>query len=160
MKTLTQLIKNKKLDYANPNITIKNFPMPDSHVDVEYELVHFDRYISSEDAITELSRDGWRPATVYDLLGWPDWNGTDWVVAIGSVAEVYGNRGVPYLDRGGSRRRLFLGWFGSDWLASVRFLRVRTLPLGEGAFENETLGDLEKAIEKVKEAGYVIYKEI
>jgi hypothetical protein len=158
MKTLQQLIQEKNFDYVNSNITDTLFPIPTMEEEVEYDLVHLNKYISSEDAIKELSKDGWRPATLYDLLKY-DWNGTDWVVALGSVAGVGGIRLVPCLFRRGSERRLNLSWFRGGWGSICRFLRVRTLPLKSS--ENQALGHseiltLEKAIDFIKTLGWTI----
>lgn len=46
----------------------------DTEEDVEYEEVNFNRVISEHEIINELSKDGWRPATVYELIRYiPEW---------------------------------------------------------------------------------------
>jgi len=122
-KSLKKLIEAGKFDYVNPKITEENFPPQE--VGTEFELVHFDRNISSEDAVKELSKDGWRPANAYDLLSWKDWNGKHTVVALGSVAEVPGGRRVLCLCEGRLGRGLYLGWWDGVWSADSRFLKVR-----------------------------------
>ncbi len=52
-------------------------------------------------------------------------SGMDGVSHKGSVAEVNGNRNVPCLNEGGSKRNLDLNWFDNDWNANYRFLAVR-----------------------------------
>jgi hypothetical protein len=47
------------------------------------------------------------------------------VVALGSVAEVRGERNVPDLYRRGAERDLNLSWLDGDWIGSCRFLAVR-----------------------------------
>ena len=42
-----------------------------------------------------------------------------------SVAEVRGNRNVPYLWNDDSRRYLHLSWFDDRWNGNYRFLAVR-----------------------------------
>jgi hypothetical protein len=164
---LSSLIKKQKFDWVNSDITDSLFETP-KEISSDYELCHFDRYISSEDAIKEMEKDGYRPANAWELLSWKDWNGTDTtdtVVALGSVGEVVGIRCVPCIDGGGSGRSLYLYWFDDDWFASCRFLRVRNSSLKSSDTKNKALGNLdsltlESAISKVKEAGYKIYKEI
>lgn len=124
-KSLEKMIQEGSFDYVNPHITEGNFPAPKDGGDVAFDLWRSDRAMSSEDAMRGMSEDGWRPASVYELLEWDGWNGIDTIVALGSVAEIDGGRRVPYLDEGGSGRRLYLYWIGADWGASCRFLRVR-----------------------------------
>lgn len=127
----------KRFDYVNsdiePNFTIEE---PRSR---EYKLYHFDRYISSEDAVKEMGKDGYAPATLGELLSWKDWNESDWVVALGSVAEVSGDRRVPCLGGSGSGRGLRLSWWGRGWDRYGRFLAVRTESLGTQESPLETL---------------------
>lgn len=154
-ESLKQLIEDKKFDYVNSDITDELFPVPTIKENVEYELVHFNKDISSEDAITELSKGGWRPATIYDLLNWTEWNDKDWVVALGSVAEVVGFRHVSCLGKDGSERNLDLGWFDDVvWGSGCRFLRVRNLDSKKVSTSDTqalgTLDTLEKAVDFIK----------
>lgn len=121
--SLKNLIIKGKFDYVNPDITEELFPLP-AEISNEYKLFHFDRYISSEDAITEMNKEGYRPAHIYELLSY-DWNGEDLVIALGSVGEVSGRRSVVCLSRHGSERGLRLSWWVGDWDADYRFLGVR-----------------------------------
>lgn len=77
MKTIKQLIKKHNFNWVNPNITEENFPVQERKGKVEYKLFHFDCDISSEDAIKEMAREGYEPATITDLLTWGEWNGKD-----------------------------------------------------------------------------------
>lgn len=156
---LSSLIKTKKLDWVNPNIKDNLFEIP-NEICNDFKLYHFDRNISSEDVIKEITKDGFRPANSWELLLWPSWNDNNWVIALGSVARVDGVRGAPFLSGDGSGRGLYLGWFGSGWGASCRFLAVRNSPsesssLGSGSLD--TL-NLDAAIKIVKEAGYQVSK--
>lgn len=125
---LSSLIKPLKFDWVNSDITDTLFKQP-KEVSSDYKLFNFDRYISSEDALKEMEKEGYRPANVWELLGYAKngWNNRDWVVALGSVGEVHGSRHVPALDRDGSKRRLDLRWFDGGWRADYRFLAVRNL---------------------------------
>ena len=55
-----------------------------------------------------MAKDGYHPATAWDLLTWKEWNGTDFVAALGSVGKVGGGLSVPYLLGYGSGRNLYL----------------------------------------------------
>ncbi len=130
MKTprLNSLIKKWKFNYVNSSINDKLFLPPEEVSDnIEYKLFSFNKIISSEEVIKEIKKEGFNPANIYELLLWKNWNNNDWVIALGSVTEVYGDRGVPYLDGHDSERRLSLSWFGDGWNAHYRFLGVRNL---------------------------------
>mgnify|MGYP001566810542 CR=1 FL=1 len=119
-----------KYDYANDNITEKNFPTTrKGTAKLDIVLVHLNRDISSEDAIKELDKLGLRPAELHELLAfgakYPDEQRKYPIVALGSVWRYLFGRNVPYLwlDDGG--RRLGLLWFGPGWRAYYRFAGVR-----------------------------------
>jgi len=122
--SLKSLIKKGNFQYVNSDITPENFPAPKT-LREDYKLYHFNEYISSEDAIKKMEKDGYSAANVYELLSWKEWNGTDWVVALGSVAQVRGSRIVAYLDWDDSSRELFLFGFDGVWNDRCRFLAVR-----------------------------------
>lgn len=155
MNILTQL--TKKFDYVNSNITSKNFPQP-AALRAGYRLYHFDRDISSDAAIAEMKKEGYEPATLYELIEWSDLNEDDPVIGLGSSCEVDGSVHVPYLLGGISGCGLRLRWRADGWPTRCRFLAVRPSSL-----DTETIEDpdfLTLAIEQVKAAGYVIYKQI
>lgn len=157
---LSKLIKDHKFDWVNSDITDNLFPEPET-ISSDFKLYHFNRYISSEDAIKEMESDGYRPANAWELLSWKEWNKTDLVVALGSVGEVDGCRRVLYLSRGVSGRGLSLDWWDGGWTARCRFLGVRNLSSDTRASESspsDTL-TLEAAIAKVKSEGYKVIKE-
>ncbi len=160
MKTLSDLIAEKKLDWVNPDIE-KHFTATAVPEDTEYKLFHFDRDISSKDAIEEIKHAGWRAANISELLSWCDWNWKDLVVALGSVAEVRGDRSVPVLYEDDSERFLYLDWFGGYWAARYRFLAVRNsrVPGTSDSSPSDSLTlELEEAIRKCKAAGYQVIK--
>jgi hypothetical protein len=123
---LKTLIAAGKFGYVNDNITPENFPP--QPIRGEVIIKHFDRYITGEDAIKEMEKEGLEPANIYELLQYAKngWNGTDWVVALGS-SWVYsdGDRGVPCLDRWDAERDLYLYWFEDEWARHCRFAAVR-----------------------------------
>ncbi len=125
MKTLKQLIKDLKLDYVNPDMTEINFPKPDKIEEIS-KIFHFDKYMILEEIISEMDKEGFRPANVYELLSWKDWSGEDLVIALGSVWQSrYGDRYVPYLLRNGSERKLHLYLHARRWNGHCRFAAVR-----------------------------------
>jgi hypothetical protein len=122
MKTLKQLTTS--FDYVNPSITEDKFPLT-KREHKGYKLFHFDRYISSEDVVAEMAKEGYAPANLLELLSWKDWNGKDRVGGLGSVGEVLGGRGVPCLDGGDSGRGLSRDNWDGGWDSGYRFLAVR-----------------------------------
>lgn len=128
--SLAEMIRVGSYDWVNVNIKEANFPMPEGFtLGTEPKLYHFNRSISSENAIEEMKKDGFRPATIWDLLDYgaknPELQRLFPMVALGSVEEVGGNRSVACLYGGGAKRYLSLGWFVIDWGDDHRFLAVR-----------------------------------
>lgn len=164
MKTklsLQTLIKSLKFDWVNSDITKELFPAP-KDLRTDFKLYHFDKLISSEDAIIEMQKDGYAPANIYELLEYAkaSWNNNDLIVALGTASEVDGDCHVPSLDGDGSERDLDLSWWVGGWSSRFRFLAVRNSETGtleSGPLDTLTL---ESAIEMVKKGGYVIYKLI
>ncbi|HEY4476338.1 MAG TPA: hypothetical protein VI954_02465, partial [Candidatus Paceibacterota bacterium] len=95
------------------------------------ELVQFNRYISTDEALRELDKVGMRPAELHELLAfgekYPDVQREFPIVALGSVwDDQIGYRCfVPYLHGNGLGRRLFLNWVEGDWREFYRFAAVR-----------------------------------
>lgn len=161
---LNNLIKDRKFDWVSSDIEKAKWNTEE--IGSDYKLFHFDRYISSEDAIKEMEKEGYRAANIHELLLWKDWNDKDLVVALGSVARVGGRRRVSCLGGSASGRGLGLGCWDGGWGAFYRFLAVRNLSSGTPARlegvevdfgTSETL-TLESAIKMVKEAGYQVSK--
>ncbi len=151
MKTLKQLIKSKNFDWVNSNIIEDNFPLQTIRSS-DYKLFHFDRYISSDNVIKEMEKEGYTPVNIYELLSWKDWNNEYLILSLGSSCEVDGSVRVPCLDGVGSKRRLSLHWRLVDWDALCRFLGVRTLSLTEksvlGNFDSVSLESRVTALEE------------
>lgn len=134
-RTLEEMIAAGKYDWKNDDITSKNFPITGTGKDEwEFELVHPNRDISTTDAQKETAKGSdpanpWMDAKIEHLLAYgeafPETQRKFPIVALGSVAEVDGDRYVPYLREDASERDLSLRWIGRAWNSRFRFLRVR-----------------------------------
>jgi len=125
-------VRAGRYDWANSDdINSRNFPTKrKGTAEVEVELVHFNRGISTDEALGELDRMGYRPAEVHELLAfgqkYPEVQREFPVVAPGSAwQDRFGSRVVPYLYRDGSKRILNLDWIEGDWDEVCRFAVVR-----------------------------------
>ncbi|MEK7520415.1 MAG: hypothetical protein AAB581_04220 [Patescibacteria group bacterium] len=128
--SLTDMIAAGHYDWVNDDITAEHFPVKGKGAaELAVELVHFDRSISSGDAVKEMEKMGLRPATHEELLAfgakYPDIQREFPIVALGSSAQIHGRRFVLFLFRYGSERFLSLFWWDSFWGADYRFLGVR-----------------------------------
>lgn len=128
--TLEQMIANGKYNWKNDDITSKKYPIADKTKRTAHmELFHFDRDISSEKAVKEMEKAGFRPATIEELLtlgeNQPELQRQFPIIALGSVAGFSFGRSVPYLGSGGGDRNLGLNYWAGGWNADVRFLGVR-----------------------------------
>ena len=126
MKPLSKLIKDAKLDYVNKDITEENFPATSDVTD--FELLIYEKTMTTKEALADMESKNLRPATMYELVTYANsgWNGTDWVVALGSVwTDRYGYRYVGCLSGYSGVRGLYLYWFDFRWPAFYRFLAVR-----------------------------------
>ncbi len=124
-------VKLGRYDWANSDITSKHFPTQRTGTaQIEVRLVHFDRVISTDDALRELDRMGLRPAELHELLTLgathPNLQRKFPVIALGSVwQDSHDDRYCAFLDRNGSKRNLNLNWIENDWNENCRFAAVR-----------------------------------
>jgi hypothetical protein len=128
--TLNQMIALGKYDWVNPDITADRFPIKgEGKKKKVVELVHFNRDISSENAVKELKKMGLRPATIEELLAfgakYPEIQRKFLVISLGSSCELGGRRSVACLRRLGSGRGLNLSFWDGVWGGHYRFLGVR-----------------------------------
>jgi hypothetical protein len=128
--TLEQMIAAGGYDWVNDNITAKRFPLSGKgRHEMVAELIPFNRGISSEEAVVELDKMGFRPGTVEELLAFgaafPETQRKFPILALGSPCGVGGDRLVAYLRGHDARRRLDLLWWDSRWIDYCRFLAVR-----------------------------------
>ena len=123
-------IKRGNYGWRNSDLTEKKFPVTADQVgEWEWKLFHFNRSISSEDAIRLIQEDGFEPAQTGHILTFgetfPKEQRKYPIIGLGSVAEVSLGRCVPELWDGRGRRKLGLYWFDRDWSGYYRFLGVR-----------------------------------
>lgn len=130
-RDLGQMIAAGKYDWTDNDITADNFPVKgEGRQEREVALFHFNRVISSNDAIKEMASAGYRPATIEELLALgqvqPELQRQFPIVALGSVCrDPRGHRLVPYLCGSAVGRRLGLLCFDADWVERYRFAAVR-----------------------------------
>jgi len=132
--SLDEMIVAGNYDWKNDDLNAKRFPIiGKGKVEFEDTIFHLDRNISSEDAVKEIiaadPKNPWEPGKTENILAYGAKNPEEQrkfpIVGLGSVGEVFGDRYVPGLGRDGSKRRLYLLWWGDDWNANFRFLAVR-----------------------------------
>jgi hypothetical protein len=89
----------------------------------------FGRAMTSEAAIAEMDRLGYRPATHLEAYAFakanPDLQSQFWIVALGSSAVRGGGRYVAMLRGASGGRLLGAYWFDRVWNGLYRFLAVR-----------------------------------
>ena len=130
--TLVAMIAAGHYDWVNSNITQDHFLITGSGtVELELELIQFKNPMSTDNVLKELDRQGYRPATLPELLAfgakYPEKQREFPIIAIGSVLlHSDGDRCVPCLGEGSlKKRRLGLDWHGRAWGGNCRFLAVR-----------------------------------
>ena len=133
-RTVQEMINAGNYGWTNNDIMEKHFPLPTElngkQVSVSTKLFHFNRSISSKNAIAEMDKAGYRPATLTELLAlgeaYPELQKEFPIVAFGSIwRRGSDRRHVPVLLFDGHKRRLALRWFDVDWYVYYRFLGVR-----------------------------------
>ena len=130
-KTFEQMIAAGSYDWVSSDITSEHFPVKGTgEIELEGQLIHYGRNMSSEAVLADLDQRGLRPATMAELLAfgakYPELQRQFPIVELGSVWQSPdGDRDVGCLGRGGRGRGLRLGWFEDDWYADCRFLAFR-----------------------------------
>lgn len=125
------LVAEGKYDYANPNITAKNFPSTGTGTsEKEAFLVHFNRFISTEEDEKGLDKLGFRPGNLQELLCLgirrPDLQREFPVVETGSRWQSpRGRWRCAYLDGFADYRNLYLCHVLDGWDGHYRFLAFR-----------------------------------
>lgn len=130
-RSVEEGIKAGKYDWKNSDITSEHFPSQEiGTIEGPVELFHFSKDMETDGVLAELDKKGYRAATLKELLALgekcPDLQREFSIIALGSVwRNPYGGRHCACLDRGGSGRRLNLGWIGNRWSDLCRFAAVR-----------------------------------
>ena len=130
--TVEKMVTVGSYDYANGNITSEHFLVQgQGKQEKEIILFHFDRLISSEEAIQEMDEVGYRPAEPEEILalgaGHPDLQREFTIVGLGSPWQypVDGDRcAICLWGRGSGGRGLGLDGFEGDWDRVYRFATV------------------------------------
>lgn len=129
--SIEKLVAAGKYDWVNGSITDDNFPQEKTGVEeVEIELVHFNRDISTDNVLSELDRLSLLPANPAELLAFgavfPNVQRKFPIVALGQYwRNPDGYRYVVCLDEDGIERGALLNWIGGDWDRRCRFAGLR-----------------------------------
>lgn len=155
-KTLKEMIAAGKYNLISDEVTTKNFPIIKGATDINCKLFHFNRYIISSDAIKEMAKEGYRPATQAELLALgatqPELQRQFPIAALGSIWHLVNCNVVPVLAHRGSQRKLNLLLFNDGWNNRSRFLAVKKVE----AFNPESFMlnvDYEKTLKEMIAAG-------
>lgn len=131
-QVLAEAIRDGKFDWKNDNITSEHFMNADHETDeatLTIKLFHFGRDMLSGNAVKEMNKKGFRPATLRELLAYavknPDEQRRFPILALGSIWEGLSGLSVPHLNIGHDGRLLGLYWWHSNWTKRCRFLAVR-----------------------------------
>ncbi len=133
-QTKAAMIAAGKYDYVNDflknNDPVEGNKKGTGVVEVALELVHFNRVISTPDALKEIKKMGRELAHLEHLLALgakhPNLQKEFPIVALGSLWQSPdGRRSVACLDRWSDERELNLYWDDGDWYEHCRFLAVR-----------------------------------
>ena len=127
-QSVEELVKACGFNWSNDNVVSKNLPQPANGQKLKKEIVifHFDKNMSSEAVIAEMDRAGYKPATIWDLLGLakkePNLQKEFPIVALSFVCQL---NGYPYLYVYSGARELGLDYFDDVWSDFYRFAGVR-----------------------------------
>jgi hypothetical protein len=129
-RSITDSLTAGKYDWKNENITDANFPSKEEgEREVEFGLFHFNKTTKSDDNVAQMKKEGFRPATMKELLVFGEKNPEEQrkypIIALGSVAKLGGIRRVGYLYGNGSARDVRLLCYACEWRDDCRFLGVR-----------------------------------
>ncbi len=129
VKTLAEMTTIGNFDEIDLDINERYFGAETLVVGINPRLYHFDRHVSTDDAIGLMARDGFRPGTLGDLSIYDDQDQEADrrypIVGLGSVGVIRGNHRVPYFIRNASPLKLHLISTILGWDGNYRFLAVR-----------------------------------
>ena len=124
---LPQMIAEAAFNWANPDITSEWFPVVGiGKKKYRFKLYEPKQYISSEDAVVMMAKDGF-PAARHEAglafaKAFPGEQLKRPIALLGSSAEVRGSRDVVCLSRDGAKRFLSLSHWTSVWHDAWGFL--------------------------------------
>jgi hypothetical protein len=123
-------IRRGHYGWRNSDLTEPRFPVDSEQSGAfEQRLFHFNRSLSSDQAICEIRDAGYEPGRIGDILvfgeRYPEEQRRHPVIGLGSVASIDRIASVPALWFDGDRRTLDLIWYDGDWHRNYRFLGVR-----------------------------------
>ncbi len=128
-QSFEQMVKAGCYDWVDSDITAEHFPVKGvGLVQLDGQLICFDKSMSSEQILAELDKMGLRSGNVEELLAF----GTKYpdrqfpvIEPASSWQDSDGYRLVVYLDSHARERDLSLDWFESGWDDYYRFLAFR-----------------------------------
>jgi len=120
-------------DFQNAVIHFDDFPTPvvlvGKKIEIKARLFHFDQDVSSEDAIKQLNKKGYRLASSFELLTvgkkYPDWQCYFPIIAFGSIWRDTTDFTTTYLDCEHGKRWLTIDGCNNNWSKYSRFLAIR-----------------------------------
>ena len=127
---LKEMIEKVGFSHFSPHITPGNFEVKgEGKVEVDLQLVHLDRKVTTEEVLEHLKEQGLLPAKIEHLLAFAAANhdrGSYPIVALGSIWKHYsGGKGITYLIGKPGSRALCVTWTDDPFLEHFRFLAVR-----------------------------------
>jgi hypothetical protein len=133
-RKLEEMIEAGNFAWKNDDINSINFPDPQEKellnqvIKLKAKIFDFKKSISSEDILKELDKEGFRSATLIELLALaeadPELQKQFPVIALGLVRRYSdGRRNVTCLYADGFGRKLGIRWLNQD--TSFRFLAIR-----------------------------------
>ncbi|TAL49202.1 hypothetical protein EPN83_01530 [Patescibacteria group bacterium] len=138
-RTTEEMVRACQYDCANPDITEEHFPRPRTSgvVKGDYKLFHFNRNISSDQAVREIRAEGFELTGAHEILvfreKFPEEQRKFTIVGLGDPLwrrDRYGYRHVVVLRRHEARRSADLTLWEVVWPPLYRFL-ARRLPAGQ-----------------------------
>lgn len=131
-KSLATMIKAGKYNWHDPAICESHFSVKSKgkEVELDIELIHYGKFIISENIIRDMERRSLRPAKLPELLAfavaYPEMQYEFPIVALGSVwRDGDGYCCVACLRRDVSGRGLYLSLLDGAWRSNYRFAAVR-----------------------------------